>query len=287
MIEKINKKIQSLGKKTKRLVYPMNEPTFLILGAQKAGTTSLHDYLEYHPMLSGGIRKELCYFHRDIYFGKSYSSYKRDFCGTRKKIYFEATPEYLTHPGTAQNIYEKLPNVRMIVLLREPIKRAYSAWNHYRQHFETGKYISAIKNQPRLDGNLLFQNFFLGRSSFPSFRECIDIELELINKAEGFEPALLRRGLYLKQLEAYWKLFDKNQILILGFKDLIENTDEVLNQVCSFVGAEEVDWSVIKKEPKNAREYAEPILENDRLFLQDFFAEPNRLLFEKIGSVNW
>jgi hypothetical protein len=265
----------------------MNEPIFLILGAQKAGTTSLHDYLEHHPMLSGGMRKELGYFHRDIYFGKSYSSYKRDFCGSRKKIYFEATPEYLAHPGTAQHIYEKLPNVKMIVLLREPIKRAYSAWNHYRQHFETGKYVSAIKSIPRREGNLLFQKFFVGRSCFPSFRECIDIELDLINKADGFEPALLRRGLYLDQLESYWKFFDKEQVLILGFKDLIENTNEVLNQVCCFIGAEEMDWSQIKKEPKNAREYAEPLPESDRLILNEFFAEPNRLLFEKIGLINW
>jgi hypothetical protein len=276
-----------VGLNFKRFIYPSNEPSFLILGAQKAGTTSLYDYLNLHPSLSGGVRKELGYFHRDMFFGKNYSAYKRDLNGPKDKLYFEATPEYLIHPDTAQHIHAKLPHIKHIVLLREPIKRAYSAWNHYKQHFETGKYVKAIKNKPRKDGNLLFERLFEDRTKFPSFRECIEIELDLIRKSEGFEPALLRRGLYLEQLEEYWKYFDDKQILILGFKDLIVETEVVLNRVCSFLGVQELDWSKKEMEAKNTREYVEPILEDDRLFLEDFYSEPNRQLIERIGPVNW
>lgn len=273
--------------KFKKYIFPKNAPSFMIIGAQKSGTTSLHYYLEQHPNLSGGVTKEIGYFHRDMYFGKSYDSYLQDFCGPRSKFYFESTQEYLIHPGVAENIYEKLPDVKLIVVLRDPVKRAYSAWNHYKQHFETGRYITAIKNKPRREGNLLFEMFFGSRTSFPTFRECIDIELELIEKGEGFEPALLRRGLYLQQLQTYWQYFNPEQLLILGFKDLIADTERTLNQVCSFIGITEIDWSTIDREPRNVRDYTAPISETDKQYLEDFFAEPNQALFERVGQLNW
>jgi hypothetical protein len=73
----------------------------------------------------------------------------------------------------------------------------------------------------------------------------------------------------------------------LGFKDLIVETEVVLNRVCSFLGVQELDWSKKEMEAKNTREYVEPILEDDRLFLEDFYSEPNRQLIERIGPVNW
>lgn len=271
----------------RRNLLPKNEPAFMIIGAQKSGTSSLHFYLDHHPMLASGVRKEIGYFHRDIHFGKSYNSYKKDFGGSKARLYFESTPEYMFHPDVAENIYGTLPDVKLIVVLRDPVKRAYSAWNHYNQHFKTGRYINAIQNKPSRNGNLLFDKFFKGRSTFPSFRESIEIELELIDKQSGFEPALLRRGLYLQQLEEYWRFFDAGQILILGFKDLVQDTDSVLNKVCQFVGVQELDWSKIDREPRNAREYIEPIKQEDKEFLEDFYSEPNKLLFDKIGLINW
>ncbi len=250
LLGRLRKKISALVRKK---LLPKNEPDFIIIGAQKAGTTSLHYYLEQHPKLCGGTTKEIGYFHRDKYFGKSYDSYKNDFPGPRSKLYFEATPEYLIHPNVAENIYSKLPDKKLIVLLRDPIKRAYSAWNHYRQLFETGKYIQAIQNKPRREGNLLFESFYMDRSSFPSFRECIEIELEIIEKESGYEPALLRRGLYLSQLEEYWRFFNKEQVLIIGFKELVTDTDKTLDRVCEFLGTQRIDWSKISREPQNTR----------------------------------
>lgn len=287
MLKRIKNAIGKAEVKSRKLFFLGNEPNFLILGAQKAGTSSLHYYLAQHPMLSGGIKKELGYFHRDIFFGKSFSEYKSDLSGPKHKIYFEATPEYLSHPGAAKNIHEKLPNAKLIILLRDPITRAYSAWNHYKQHFETGQYVKTIKNKPRLDGNLLFEKIFCGREEFPTFRECIDIEFDLIAEQQGFEPAILRRGLYLEQIEEYWQFFDANQILILGFKDFIENTNQKLNEICRFIGVDEIDWSTVDREPRNTRQYVQKIKAEDQMILERFYAEPNRKLFERIGEVNW
>lgn len=284
----LTKRIKNLINRNSKKLFPTsNAPGFMIIGAQKCGTSSLHYYLDQHPSIKGSRIKEVCYFHRDIYFGTKYSNYRKNFRGPSSNIYFESTPEYMCHPGVAENIHAVLPNIQLIVLLRDPIKRAYSAWNHYKQHFETGKYITAIKNKPRREGNLLYDAFYKDRKSFPSFRECIDIELELIEKGISFEPALLRRGLYLNQLDNYLKYFSEDKIMIVGFQDLIKNTVITLKDVTKFVGAQEISWENINVEPRNTREYQEPMNETDRLFLNEFYKLPNQKLFDEIGVVNW
>jgi len=247
----------------------------------------LHFYLNQHTQLCGSTPKEIHYFDRDIHFGKTLSEYQGHFRGSSLKYHFESSPSYLYSPESAANIKNYYPEIRLIVSLREPIKRAYSAYNHYRQHFETGRYIKTIQNLSRRQGNLLFDKFFKDRTEFPSFRECIDIELDLIGKGVGFEPALLRRGLYLQQLENYWKYFDPKQIKIIGFKDLIIETETVLRDVTSFVGAEDIEWSIFNREPKNTSVYQSPIAEEDQQLLEEYYAEPNRQLFERIGKLNW
>lgn len=276
----------------KRLTYRLerslllsNDPSFIVIGSQKSGTSSLHYYLDQHPEIKGSSPKEIHFFDRDIYFGKSIKKYKKHFKGSRRKYHFESSPSYLYIPDTAANLHTQYPDIKLVVTLRDPVKRAYSAWNHYRQLFESKK--EAFKSRRRREGNLLYDALFEGRDVFPSFRECMEIELNLIQKDTGFEPALLRRGLYLQQLEEYWKFFAPEQMHIIGFKDLISDANNTLNQLCRFVGVNEIDWSKIDREPKNARDYVEPMNDDDQQFLKHFYAEPNRQLFERIGPVNW
>jgi hypothetical protein len=279
---------QASRNQIRRWVYPHNQPDFIILGAQKSGTSSLYACLNQHHQICGGSGlKEPNYFNRDIYFGKSYNQYLSNFAGSSKKLYFEATPEYLYHPDTALQIYKYLPNTKMIVVLREPCMRAFSAWNHYRCLFVNGRYRQAIEDMPRRDGNLLFDKFFKGRSAFPTFEESINIELELIEREIGFEPALLRRGLYLQQLEQYWNLFDKRQILIIGFKSLINNSQETMESIIDFLGLESYRHTKFNFTPMNRQPYGDTLTDNQLGFLSDFYAESNQLLFERVGVVDW
>ena len=259
----------------------------MIIGTQKAGTSSLHHYLSQHPDIVGSRPKEVGYFQRNMHFGATLDDYRRAFRGSHERLHFEATPEYLYHPNVATAIHDVYPTMKFIVLLREPGKRAYSAWNHYRDHFETGKYKTAILDKPRLPGNLLASKLFENRSKFPSFRECIDIELEMIANDEGFEPGILRRGLYLDQLKEYWKYFDKEQFLILGFKDLVEDPESTLNKVTNFLGVTPFEVSRIKAEPKNQRKYTDPLSPEDRKFLDEYYEVPNSRLFDAVGPLNW
>ncbi|MBE0434970.1 MAG: sulfotransferase domain-containing protein [Methylomicrobium sp.] len=270
-----------------RLLLPGHDPDFIVIGAQKCATSSLHYYLDQHDNMIGSEPKEIHYFDRDRHHGKSLAQYRSHFRGPSGKLYFESTPSYLYSPGAIEAIAARYPNMKAIVLFREPVARAYSAWNHYRQHFESGRYRATLPNRPRREGNLLYEKFFEDRTVFPSFRECLDIELDLIEQDIGFEPSLLRRGLYLQQLENYWKYFSEKQLMIIGFKDFIGDTAATLERITAFVGADPHDWSTLDREPKNAIAYQLPMREKDRRFVAQYYAEPNRRLFERIGQLNW
>ena len=268
---------------------PKNLPSFLVIGAQKCGTTSLHYYLEQHPKLVGSTFKELHFFNKDMRLGKGVDEYSKCFRGYRKEgvQFFESTPAYLYHPHVANAIKSHLPDARLIVVLRDPVKRACSAWNHYRQLFELDKDKKKFENKPRLNGNLLYESYFKGRDVFPSFQECINIELELIKQGNGFEPALLRRGLYLDQLEVYWKYFDRDKILIIGFEDFISDIKGTLSRVEDFLGVKKHHWENLQFEPRNKRVYGEKIKKSDLVFLEDFYSQANERLFKEIGELNW
>jgi len=283
----VKKIVYVVKNKLKLFLLSSNDPDFIVIGAQKCGTSSLHYYLDQHPDIKGSIPKEIHYFDRDMYFGKTKEEYRSYFKGAVKNSYFESSPSYIYSPDVAINITSSYPNIKLIVLLRDPVKRAYSAWNHYRDIFESGMYVTAIKDKPRRSGNLLYDKFYKNRLEFPGFRECINIELELIDKGISFEPAILRRGLYLEQLEIYWKYFTKDQIMIIGFKDLVINTEHTLKKVTDFIGVTGISWGDLNPKPYNARKYQGPISEEDRLFLVGFYQEANKKLFNEIGMINW
>jgi hypothetical protein len=168
-----------------------NHPDFLIIGAQKSGTSSLFNWLNKHPQMRGSSIKEIHYFNNHIHFGRDINWYCKNFPG--KAVFrFEATPAYMYSPHTCESIHRTYPSMKFIVVLRNPVDRAYSAYNHYRSHFAKRGYNVSIQNIPRRDGNRLYELFFRDRDTFPTFRECLDMEMELIDKPEIFEPALLR-----------------------------------------------------------------------------------------------
>lgn len=296
-ISNINRKLKSFAKsnliKIKKhansILFPHNKPNFLIIGAQKCGTSSLHNYLSFHPDFKPSLIKELHFFNRMIYFGESFENYLRNFSGPKNKLYYESTPAYLYHPDTAANIYGYLKDVKMIVLLRDPVRRAYSAWNHYRQLFESGNSLKSVGSKKRRKGSLLYEKFFKDRAQFPSFRECIEIELALIQNhdKEYYEPALIRRGLYLRQLQEYWHYFPKDEIKIIGFDDFINNPIDILNKIVCFIGASGYDWANLNLKPANKRQYIQFMSNEDEEMLTEYFREENLLLFKEIGELNW
>lgn len=168
-----------------------NLPDFIGIGVQKGGTSWLHAQLVKHPQVFiPEKRKEVHFF--DWYYERGMSWYQKWFHDktTDHKVVGEITPNYIYEETCAEKIKQKLPDVKLIVILRHPVKRAYS---HYQMIFQSGEGFN-------------YRDF--------------DHFMEKHN--HGFN-----RGLYAQQLEKWFQLFGKNQFLIL-FSEELSDTDDNL-----------------------------------------------------------
>ena len=129
-IYKDNKWIQSVAH---NITNPFKSlPDFLIVGAQKAGTTSCYLYLREHPQIQMYCPKEVQFFSFNYHKGKNWYTSHAPLSSVIKQntLLGEASPYYLLHPHTPRRIHELIPSVKLIVLLRNPTTRAISHYYH-------------------------------------------------------------------------------------------------------------------------------------------------------------
>lgn len=272
-------------------VIPTRGPDFIIVGAQKSGTSSLFSYLNQHPKLLGARQKEINYFNDNLRFHKGkqwyedfFKSYSKPF---RKGLRFEATPEYLYHQKAAERIKTFNPSLKIIIVLREPVKRAFSAWNMFR-NFRVGLNGKPPRAESFNKNSNLYKELY--SKAYPSFEDVVVSEIEKIEKKVSNlpEPSFIRRGIYLPQIKAYTNLFGKDQVLVLGFKDLIQYKIETLNSILNFLDLEESDWSFLNDEIRNQRPYTDKINPETEQKLLDFYKVHNEELFKYLGhKPNW
>ncbi|HEX5467593.1 MAG TPA: sulfotransferase domain-containing protein [Gaiellaceae bacterium] len=268
-------------------------PTFLIIGAQRAGTTSLFDYLLRHPDVSGprgrdamvSWSKEIHFF--DEKFGKGVDWYRSFFPLEATRARYrrrgrnlqagEATPYYMFHPAVPARVAETVPDVKLIAILRDPVERAYS-------HFQ----LNRRKGREKL-------SFEEALAAEPERLK--DVEEWLHGAAEELPPsgrhrhphhrhrAYLRRGLYAEQLERWLERFPREQLLVVQTEKLLAAPAETYSEVLNFLGLR--DWRLETFEARNKKPYAriEPEI---RARLEEAFAEPNARLERLLGvSFSW
>lgn len=198
-------------------------PDFLILGTQKGGTNSLYNYMIQHPQIAPALQyKEVHFF--DLNFERGVDWYQAQFplISDQEKILLgEASPYYLFHPLVPNRVAQLFPNVKLIILLRNPADRAIS---HY--YWEVGlgteklTLTAAIAQETqRLQGEL---EKFLDDPNYYSFNHQ--------------HYTYLARGIYLEQIERWLKYFPPEQMLILPSEDFFANPEISLNQVWNFLG---------------------------------------------------
>jgi hypothetical protein len=248
-------------------------PDFLIIGAQKAGTTALYSYLREHPAIAGPPWKEVSFFDRHFWRGDAwyrghfpnrlYLRRARARAGV-EPIVGEASPSYVFHPLAPQRVAALVPNVRLIALVRNPVDRALSHFHH---------------------------EVALGREPLP-FEEALEQEdarlegeLERMLDPRYFSHAwwnftYLSRGRYAEQLERWLEIFPRERLLIVPSEDLLDGPGETYGQVLDFLGAPPHE---LDSYPRIfSRDYAE-MNPNTRDKLRDYFAEPNSRLYELVG----
>lgn len=283
-------KLKDLQKYIERKFLPSHDPDFLIIGTQKSATTTLFYYLNKHPRLAGSWPKEMHFFSRLMHYGKDLEWYRKHFTSLKKNpLFFEASPNYIYFESVAQEINRCYPAIKLILIIRNPISRAFSAWNMYREHFQSGKLQKRLPPMYPQGENLMFRNLTEGRNSYPTFSECIKMECDLIKQGESSGINFLRRGLYYDQISTYLKYFNRDQLFILGMKDLAKDPKKSIQQILTFLNINSPkEWEPPVLKIKNKRSYSIKMEDKDQDFLADFYRIPNEKLQQLIGyQVNW
>ncbi len=189
---------------------------YLIIGAQKSGTTSLYHYLIEHPDIAPATAKELQFF--SLHFDRGLDWYQSQFPNAGVKG--EASPYYLYHPLVPARVYQSYPQVKLIVLLRDPVKRAISQYYHeVRWGFESLGLVEAIAAEPqRLQGEI----------------EKLHAD-PLYHSFNHRHYSYLDRGIYIDQLMRWRQYFPAQQILILAAEEFYAHPAKTLNQVYEFL----------------------------------------------------
>lgn len=275
------------GEVKKSLLAQDTLPGFLIIGAQKAGTTSLYKYLAQHPSLVPSYSKELSFF-SSAKFNLGSSWYQKQFPpGKAGQIHFEATPCYIFLPRVAQRIFEFEPAMKFILLLRDPYIRAYSGWNKYRDNHRDRAWRKRISNEARKwaePGNTGEFIDAFSRDEYPSFADTVRQEIAAVASGRLLTfPSNVQRGLYHMQISRYLDLFNRDQFLILEDRELREEPAATLGKVWDFLGVDHMDTSVLNLKEANVRHYDLDIdPETDRL-LREFYHPHNLKLYELLG----
>jgi hypothetical protein len=205
----------------------MKSPRLIIGGAPKSGTTALYYYLIQHPGFCLSRKKELHFFSRpfldhrvagpgDRYIlaeiPRNFDEYLTyfDHCGA-DQVAVDISPSYLSHAETADHIYGRLPQSRILFILRNPADKAYSQYLHL---------VGA------------------GREEL-SFERALAIEEQ--RQRKGYADIWLYRqgSFYAQILERYIQVFGRNSVKILYYEELQADPDRVLDEICEFVGAEQ------------------------------------------------
>ena len=223
-------------------------PDFVIIGAQKGGTSFLYYLLTRHPLVEPAARKELHFFDQPEHFDKGAEWYRRCFprVGSKdgqRSITGEATPYYLFDPPVAERMAKIVPKTQLIALLRNPIDRAYS---HYQMQVKRG-------TEPR------------------SFEEAI----------EQPHSSYVSRGIYVDQLLRWFEFFSKEQMLILKSEDFFERPVETLKVVLTFLDLP--DWQPEASELQQRRHtgtYSQKMDPATRRRLEAYFEPYNQRLYE-------
>ena len=207
-------------------------PDFVLIGAQRSGTSSMYKWLESHPWIAASLRKETEYLSYRHDRGEAW--YRAHFPSRwqragfrltgRRLLTFEATAYYLFHPWAAERAAALLPDAKLIVLLRNPVERAWSHYHHMRRYDqEPLSFDAALDAEPeRLAGEV----------------ERMRADPTYVSLAHQ-RWSYVTRGVYADQLPAWIDRFGADHLLVLRSEDVYEKPDDNYQRVLGFLGLPE------------------------------------------------
>jgi hypothetical protein len=249
-------------------------PDFLIIGAQKAGTTALFAYLRWHPEITGPSWKEVSFFDRryredERAYRASFPAKPRQWLVKRRRgrwpLVGEASPSYILHPLAPQRARDLVPDARLIALLRNPVDRAYS---HYQHEVRLGREPLSFEDaldaeEDRLRGEV----------------ERMTAEPSYFSHA-WWNYTYAARGRYAEQLGRWFELFPRDQLLVLFTEELDGDTAGTYACVLDFLGARPHE---LGSYPRIFNHEYTSMAPATRARLEAEFEEPNRELARLLG----
>lgn len=262
------------------------ENHFLILGAQKSGTTALFEYLSKHPMIRPSQKKEINFFSGDL-FNRGIQFYSSFFPSQQDKGIrtFEASPDYLVNPDVPERIHAFSSGIKMIAILRDPATRAYSAWNMYRQRYAIEPEWFADWMKQNWNKNYT-QDRFVRRdiSKFNDICYVAEEELQAMKAGKPIEAPILLHGFYYDQLIRYYSFFNRNQFFFIDYNLFQENTLRILQEIEDFIKVPHVNWEKENLEPVFVSNYKKEISKPEYNFLSSIYKHHNQRLFELLET---
>jgi Sulfotransferase domain len=260
-----------------RLLQDRVLPDFIVIGAQKSGTSSLYRYLAQHPQVRESSVKEVHYFDGgledgiDTYaFGERW--YRSHFplaseMAAGQQAY-EASPLYLLHPLAAERIARLLPQAKLVAILRNPTDRALSHYFH---------------NVRKNDQRQFREELGPGAAMAAEEGRLADVLARGDYQSEAYRAYSYKaRGRYLEQLERYFARFPRENLLVLRAEDLFEDPAGLMGGLCDFLGIDrptgEGDFR-----PANVGSNREEVDPGVRADLDAYFAPLNRSLYAALG----
>lgn len=254
-------------------------PDFLVIGAKRGGTTSLYKYLvelpSVIPMFPAARELKGNYYFFE-YYDRGPVWYRSHFATTayrkalakklgHQPITGEGSPYYMYDPWGAEKISALLPDVKALVLLRDPVKRAYSHyWERVGDGVEPLTFREALAAEPdrlaeNADRRLADPRFYDRNHDYYSYRD---------------------RGIYLPQLQRWFAHFPRERVLIHASEDLYRDEQSVLDQTCQFLGIPPRALPVFRQH----NEQRPPAMDQDlQSELTEFYRPHNAALYDYLG----
>lgn len=259
---KILSKCVRLRKRSNLNLRPVKSPDFIIIGSQKCGTTSLYHYLAQHPKIISSIIKEIHFWSRNFEQGLEwYLAQFPPLPQKQKMLTGEASPSYLDHYETPERLFQDFPDLKLIVLLRNPVDRAISHYHHWqREGWAYREFQAAVETE---------------------IKQLQNNEQDFWSQPNGY----VSRGVYIKFIKKWMSIFPKEQFLIIQSEDFYKNPPQLLSQVYQFIGVSNQKLDSYKQYNSGSYSSIDPAIIEA---LKNYYKPYNAELEEFLGvKFNW
>lgn len=243
---------------------PEPKVAFMVAGVQKGGTTALFDYLKLHPDLAMAPEKEVHFFDDETvdWAAPAYDAYHARFPRPDGRLRGEATPIYIYWPNSLERIRAYNPAMKLILLFRDPVERA---WSHWRMERSRGVEPLSFSDAIRQGRTRVDDPTAPGHHRVHSYVE---------------------RGFYGAQLRRVFSIFPRQQVFLGASRALRADPALLLRNVCDFLGVAHFAHvePIVSHVGKSEGEF-EMMSADDRLYLRKIFEDDQKIM-KTIADIN-